>query len=75
MTICGTCGKEVRVRFINFEADPKDRRWECADCAGIPKDSPMAKTAEKIAKAEADGTLKDYKLSERLENLAGRKVQ
>ncbi len=73
MPICGTCGKSVRVRFIDFEA--KDKRWDCADCIGLSKTDPLRTTAEKIEKAEADGTLDKYKLSERLENLKGRKVQ
>jgi hypothetical protein len=73
MPICATCKKEVHVRFIDFEV--KDKRWECADCVGLSKTDPLRTTAEKIEKAEADGTLADYKLSERLENIAGRKVQ
>jgi hypothetical protein len=73
MPICGHCGKECRVRFIDFEA--KEKAWLCADCMGLSQTDPFRTTAEKIAKAEADGTLDKYKLSERLENLKGRRVQ
>ena len=73
MPICATCKKEVRVRFIDFAA--QDKRWECADCIGLSKTDPLRTTAERIGRAEADGTLGEYKLSERLENLARRKVQ
>jgi hypothetical protein len=73
MPICGHCGKECRVRFIDFEA--KEKAWICAECMGLSQTDPLRTTAEKIEKAEAEGTLDKYKLSERLENLKGRKVQ
>jgi hypothetical protein len=74
---CGNCGKEVVARVIPLgPVEPGEiRKWLCPDCFGLGPDDPLRTTAEKIEKAEADGTLDKYRLSERLENLKGQKVQ
>lgn len=75
---CGNYGKEVTIRFINFGplGPGQIRLWLCGDCAGLTGvDTHLYAVAQKIEEAYRDGSLGDYKLSERLENLKGKRCQ
>lgn len=75
MPKCRRCGRECRTRFLDYEKPAAERLWECADCIGLSPDSTAVRVAETIAQHQADGTLADYPLAQRLADLKGGKIQ